>query len=106
MNTEETEIGRKSPGSLAPRFLGMNIVLETARCSGSLPHQRIRLHILVRTPGGMALSWRAVRPSGPGDTARNGLAALIFSGVIGCQTSSMGGRWTQRTFNCTQTTSV
>ena len=48
------------------------------------PRQSIRLHILVRTPGGMALSWRAVRPSGPGDTTRNGLAALMFSGVIGC----------------------
>ena len=83
VSTEDTEIGRKSPGSLAPDSLGMKIVLEIARCSGSLSHQRIRLHILVRTPGGMALSWRAIRPSGPGDTARNGLAALMSSVVIG-----------------------
>ena len=72
----------------------MKIVLEIARCSSSLSHQRIRLHILVRTPGGMALSWQAVRPSGLGDTARNGLAALMSSGVIGFQTSSMEDRWT------------
>ena len=80
------KIGRKSPGSLAPGFFEMKIVLEIVRYSG-FPRQRMRLHIIMRTPCGMALSWRAVRPTRPGDTSRNGLAALTFSDVIGCQTS-------------------
>ena len=80
--TQEMEIGLNSPDREAWDFVGMKIVLEIARCFGSFSHQRMRLKIQAMISSGMARNWWAVRPSGPGEMAREGLAARISSVLI------------------------
>ena len=69
----------------------MKIVLEIVRCLGRFSHQRMRLKIRTMIPSEMARNWRAVRPSGPSETAREGLATRISSSLIGLAMESWTG---------------
>lgn len=64
-NTDDTVIGRKSPGLEASSFFGIKIIFDSKRNSGILPPISRRFMILIRMLMETFRSCLDVKPSGP-----------------------------------------
>lgn len=82
-------IGLKSPGSEAPSFFGIKVVLNTSKRCGSLPHRIKMLNILHQMLDGTFRSSLTVHPSGPVAEPKGGKTALTSSRVTGVHRSVM-----------------